>query len=181
VACDGLGKEVLPAGLWVRNDLANVGILGENRRPEIDDAVVLTPDHVHHERLIAKAVVKQKLHVVAVLVFVCRFVKEAVRRPEVPASRVAPGVKDDQRVLGQKGFDGRVALAVAMTQKPLEVPDELFAELQRHLNARQLVELTSAIAWENYRARFDHALGIEAECFSEGAVCAVPVGGAHRA
>ncbi len=38
-----------------------------------------------------------------------------------------------------------------------------------------LVELTSAIAWENYRARFDHAFGIEAENFTEGAVCALPV------
>jgi hypothetical protein len=36
------------------------------------------------------------------------------------------------------------------------------------------VELTSAIAWENYRARFDHAFGIEGENFSEGAVCAMP-------
>ena len=39
-----------------------------------------------------------------------------------------------------------------------------------------MVELTSAIAWENYRARFDHAFGVEAEGFSGGAVCAVPVG-----
>jgi hypothetical protein len=38
-----------------------------------------------------------------------------------------------------------------------------------------MVELTSAIAWENYRARFDHAFGIEAEDFSAGAVCPVPV------
>ena len=66
-----------------------------------------------------------------------------------------------------------------MTQTPVEVSDDLVAELQSHLDARQMVELTSAIAWENYRARFDHALGIEAEGFSAGAVCAVPVGGAH--
>jgi alkylhydroperoxidase family enzyme len=67
--------------------------------------------------------------------------------------------------------------AVAMTQTPVEVSDELFAELRKHFNPQQMVELTSAIAWENYRARFDHALGIEAEGFSEGAVCAVPIGG----
>jgi alkylhydroperoxidase family enzyme len=67
--------------------------------------------------------------------------------------------------------------SVAMTQTPVEVSDELFADLQKHFGPQQLVELTSAIAWENYRARFDHALGIEAEGFSEGAVCAVPVGG----
>ena len=39
----------------------------------------------------------------------------------------------------------------------------------------QIVELTSALAWENYRARFDHALGIEAEGFSEGAFCPLPL------
>jgi alkylhydroperoxidase family enzyme len=61
--------------------------------------------------------------------------------------------------------------AVAMTVTPVEVSDELFAELQKHFNNQQLVELTSAIAWENYRARFDHAFGAEAEGFSEGAYC----------
>jgi 4-carboxymuconolactone decarboxylase len=64
--------------------------------------------------------------------------------------------------------------AVAMTETPVEVSDELFAELKRHFNNQQLVELTSAIAWENYRARFDHAFGIEAEGFSEGNFCPPP-------
>ena len=62
----------------------------------------------------------------------------------------------------------------AMTQTPVEVPEELFAALQRHFDAKQLVELTSAIAWENYRARYDHAFGIEPAGFSEGAFCPVP-------
>jgi alkylhydroperoxidase family enzyme len=66
--------------------------------------------------------------------------------------------------------------AVAMTKTPVDVSDELFAELQKQLEPKQMVELTSAIAWENYRARFDHAFGIEAEGFSEGAVCALPAG-----
>jgi alkylhydroperoxidase family enzyme len=55
--------------------------------------------------------------------------------------------------------------AVAMTVTPVVVPDELFDPLRRHFNERQLVELTSAIAWENYRARFNHAFGIESEGF----------------
>jgi alkylhydroperoxidase family enzyme len=59
--------------------------------------------------------------------------------------------------------------AVGMTATPVEVSDELFTALRGHFNERQLVELTSAIAWENYRARFDHAFGIESEGFSEGA------------
>jgi len=65
--------------------------------------------------------------------------------------------------------------ADAMTQVPVEVSDALFARLRGKFNEDQLVELTSAIAWENYRARFDHAFGIEGENFSEGAVCALPV------
>ena len=66
--------------------------------------------------------------------------------------------------------------AALLTETPVEVSDELFAELRRHFDPRQMVELTSAIAWENYRARFDHAFGIEAEGFSAGAVCPTPVG-----
>ena len=69
--------------------------------------------------------------------------------------------------------------AVAMTQTPVEVSDDLFTELQEYFSPQQLVELTSAIAWENYRARFDHAFGLEAEGFSAGAVCPVAVGGHH--
>jgi 4-carboxymuconolactone decarboxylase len=67
-----------------------------------------------------------------------------------------------------------IRYAVAMTETPVVVPDELFSELRGHFTERQLVEPTSAIAWENYRARFDHAFGIEAEGFSEGMVCPLP-------
>ena len=62
-----------------------------------------------------------------------------------------------------------------MTVTPVEVPEDLFARLKEKFNEAQLVELTSTIAWENYRARFDHAFGIESEGFSEGSYCAVPV------
>ncbi len=61
-----------------------------------------------------------------------------------------------------------------MTLTPVEVPDELFAELRHHFDEAQLVELTAAIAWENYRARFNHAFGIEAQGFSKGAYCPLP-------
>ena len=78
----------------------------------------------------------------------------------------------------------RLALryAAAMTCTPQAVDDGLFDALRKHLDARQLVELTSCIAWENYRARFDHAFGIEAEGFSEGAYCPLPKSSSpHRA
>jgi hypothetical protein len=58
--------------------------------------------------------------------------------------------------------------AEAMTLTPVEVSEGMFGNLRLHFDDRQLVELTSAIAWENYRARFDHAFGIEAEGFYRG-------------
>ena len=67
-----------------------------------------------------------------------------------------------------------VDYAVAMTKTPVEVPEALYAQLGQHFTEAQLVELTAAIAWENYRARFDHAFGIEAQGFSEGAYCPLP-------
>jgi len=65
--------------------------------------------------------------------------------------------------------------AVEMSKTPVEVSDALFAALRRHFDQAQLVELTATIAWENYRARFDHALGVESQGFSQGAFCALPV------
>ena len=65
--------------------------------------------------------------------------------------------------------------ADAMTRTPVDVSDALFVRLCEKFTEAGLVELTSAIAWENYRARYDHAFGIEGENFTEGAVCALPV------
>lgn len=69
-----------------------------------------------------------------------------------------------------------VRYAAALSETPVEVPDELFDALQGQFTAQQMVELTSAIAWENYRGRFNHAFGIEGEGYSEGAACVLPVG-----
>jgi 4-carboxymuconolactone decarboxylase len=65
--------------------------------------------------------------------------------------------------------------ATHMTLTPADVPDDVFDALRLHLTPQQLVELTSAIAWENYRARFNRAFAVEAEGFAEGSACAVPV------
>ena len=64
--------------------------------------------------------------------------------------------------------------ATRLTLTPVEVPDAVFDALRPHFTPRQLVELTSAIAWENFRARFNRAFAVEAEGFAEGSVCAVP-------
>ena len=64
--------------------------------------------------------------------------------------------------------------AVAISSTPSDVSDELFGALRERFDERQLVELTSAIAIENYRARFNWAFGIEPQGFVKGGACAVP-------
>jgi alkylhydroperoxidase family enzyme len=68
-----------------------------------------------------------------------------------------------------------------MTETPVEVSEALFAKLRAIFSEAQLVELTATIAWENFRARFDHAFGVQAEGFSEASFCAVPVRKAFNA
>jgi alkylhydroperoxidase family enzyme len=57
--------------------------------------------------------------------------------------------------------------AEGMTRTPAEVSDEVFNDLRRHFNTPQIVELTTMIAFENLRARFNRALHIEADGFCE--------------
>jgi alkylhydroperoxidase family enzyme len=66
-------------------------------------------------------------------------------------------------------------LAVAMARSPADVPPGLVDELRRDLDEGQLVELASAIAWENYRARFNRVFGVRPAGFmAEGAFCVLP-------
>ncbi len=67
-----------------------------------------------------------------------------------------------------------LAFSEGMSSTPVDVSDDLVTELGKHFDERQVVELTAAIAWENWRARFNHALEIEAHGFREGAFCPVP-------
>jgi AhpD family alkylhydroperoxidase len=64
--------------------------------------------------------------------------------------------------------------ATGMSRSPVEVPERLFEQLREHLDEAQLVELTSIIALENYRSRFNWAFGIEGQGFSEGSFCVAP-------
>ena len=64
--------------------------------------------------------------------------------------------------------------ADAISATPSQVPDDLFERMRAKFDDEQLVELTAAIAWENWRARFNWAFGLGNEGFSEGAYC-VPV------
>jgi AhpD family alkylhydroperoxidase len=68
-----------------------------------------------------------------------------------------------------------IEYAECMTSTPVRVSDELFARLREHLSEKQLVELTSVIALENYRARFNWAFGIGSQGFTkEGDFCPLP-------
>jgi AhpD family alkylhydroperoxidase len=65
--------------------------------------------------------------------------------------------------------DERLVLdyAEAMTATPVEVTDELFDGLRNSFDEAAIVELTVAIAIENYRGRFNHAVGLGSEGFCE--------------
>ena len=52
-----------------------------------------------------------------------------------------------------------------MTITGQKVTDELFAEVRRHFTEAQVVELTAAAALENFRSKFNVALGIESQGF----------------
>jgi alkylhydroperoxidase family enzyme len=64
--------------------------------------------------------------------------------------------------------------ADAMTATPVHIPANVFQALTAIYQDAQIVELTGALAWENYTARFNHALGIESEGFSEATFCLMP-------
>lgn len=65
----------------------------------------------------------------------------------------------------------RLALEYAerITYTDRKVDDALVDQLKRHYTEAQIVELTAAIAMENFRSKFNPALGIEAQGF-----CIVP-------
>jgi alkylhydroperoxidase family enzyme len=65
----------------------------------------------------------------------------------------------------------RLALEYAerITTTGQKVDEAFFAELKKHFTEPQIVELTAAIAMENFRSKFNPPLGIEAQGF-----CMVP-------
>jgi alkylhydroperoxidase family enzyme len=65
----------------------------------------------------------------------------------------------------------RVALEYAerVTHTDRKVDDAFFAEVRKHFTEAQIVELAFAVALENFRSKFNPALGVEAQGF-----CIVP-------
>ncbi len=64
--------------------------------------------------------------------------------------------------------------AESLTQTPATHRPDLHDALRQHLSQKQLAELTTAIAWENFRARFNRGYDVKAQGFSEGAFCVLP-------
>jgi alkylhydroperoxidase family enzyme len=71
----------------------------------------------------------------------------------------------------------RLALEYAerITYTDRQVDDALFAELKKHFTEAQIVELTAAVAMENFRSKFNPPLGVEAQGF-----CMVPTASVRR-
>ncbi len=65
-------------------------------------------------------------------------------------------------------------LAVAMTNTPPVVSDELFHKLHERFTTAQLVELATAISQENFRGRFNRVFKCEPAGFSNGFFCPMP-------
>ena len=61
----------------------------------------------------------------------------------------------------------RAALEYAerMTITGEKVSDELWQRLRAHFSEAQMVELTAAVALENFRSKFNVPLGVEAQGF----------------
>ena len=66
-----------------------------------------------------------------------------------------------------------MAYAEAMTVTPPQVTDEMVAGLDRQLGHAAVVELTMMVAVENERSRFNSAMGLASQGFSD--VCELPL------
>jgi alkylhydroperoxidase family enzyme len=76
---------------------------------------------------------------------------------EVPGWRESPRFSEMERVA--------LEYAEAMTITGQRVGDELFARLRALFDEAQIVELTAAVALENFRSKFNVPLQIEAQGF----------------
>ncbi len=54
-----------------------------------------------------------------------------------------------------------VAFGEELTKNPKGVSDEIFAELRKHWNERQIVEITAVACLFNSFNRFNNALGVD--------------------
>lgn len=118
--------------------------------------------------------IERRIHLLTQLraaqIIECRFCIDII-----PALGVKSGVLTDAEIAAVSHYYDtdlfsvreKVALeyAEAISKTPVKVSDEMFGRLKNFFDEKQIVELTAGIAYENYRARFNHALGIESDNF----------------
>jgi len=75
----------------------------------------------------------------------------------VPGWRESPRFSEMERAA--------LEYAEAMTITGQRVGDELFARLRSFFDEGQIVELTAAVALENFRSKFNVPLGVESQGF----------------
>ena len=68
-----------------------------------------------------------------------------------------------------------LTLADEMSNTPADVPRAVSAAVVGHYGDQGLVALASIIAREQYRARFNRALGIQSNDLSDGQYCPLPI------
>lgn len=85
---------------------------------------------------------------------------------ELPNFRDSSAFSEDEKLV--------LEYAEGITRTPVDVPDEVFDRLRERFDEAQIIELTWAAAIENLRARFNWALGIDSQDYSEGATCIRP-------
>ncbi len=108
----------------------------------------------------------------------CRFCidigsSEALRHGVSEAKLLALVSYEDSPLFSEQE---RMALRLTeqLTATPATPDPALVRALEASLGTAALVELTAMIAWENYRARFNHAVGAEEEGYSDKRVCVFP-------
>lgn len=87
----------------------------------------------------------------------------------IPAEKFAAVADYATSPLFSPAEQAALAYAAAVTQTGAHVSDATFATLRQHFSEREIVELTVAIAAENFYNRFNAPLGIESQGF-----CAIP-------
>ncbi len=82
---------------------------------------------------------------------------------ELPRFRESDAFDEDEKLV--------LEYAEGISRTPVEVSDELFERLRYRFEDDVIVELTFAAAIENFRARFNWALGIQSQDYVEGGFC----------
>jgi alkylhydroperoxidase family enzyme len=85
---------------------------------------------------------------------------------ELPRFRESEAFSEEEKLV--------LEYAEGISRTPVRVPEELFERLRQRFDEAEIVELTWAAAIENMRARFNWALGIESQGYSDGSACVVP-------